>query len=244
MSDSAETLRAAASADSGPLRGLWLTVLTADVVEAVLTAGAVVTEGIGWIGVDLQHGALEVSDLPGLLRVCRVPVLARTASGDPAHLARVLDTGVAGVIVPGVGSGSEAAALVAACRVPPEGRRSTGASRSALVGGPARPLLLPMVETREGLAAVEEIAGCAGIDGVFVGPYDLSLSLGRPTVADPEVAAAISAVAAAARRHGILAGAFSGSRSLEPLLPPLDVVAVDTDVSALRLGLAELFDAP
>ena len=71
-------------------------------------------------------------------------------------------------------------------------------------------------------AAVDEIAGCPGVDGVFVGPYDLSLSLGRPLVVDDEVVAAIATVVASARRLGELAGAYSGNRALEPLLPPLD----------------------
>jgi 4-hydroxy-2-oxoheptanedioate aldolase len=217
-------------------RGLWLTVLGADQLEALPL------DGVGWLGVDLQHGCLEVRDLAGILRVSPVPVLARAASQDPAHLARVLDTGVAGVIVPGVGSGQEAAALVAAARIPPEGRRSTGMSRSALVGGPARPLLLAMVETAEGLAAAEGIARRPGVDGVFVGPYDLSLSLGRPSVVDPEVVAGIRRVAQVAAGAGVLAGAFSGSRELDPLLPPLDLVAVDSDVAALRLGVAALLD--
>lgn len=215
-------------------RGLWLTVLGADQLEALPL------EGAGWLGVDLQHGCLEVRDLAGILRVSPVPVLARAASQDTAHLARVLDTGVAGVIVPGVGSGQEAAALVAAARIPPEGRRSTGMSRSALVGGPARPLLLAMVETAEGLAAAEDIAGCPGVDGVFLGPYDLSLSLGRPSVVDDEVVEGIRRVARVAAGAGVLAGTFSGSRELDPLLPPLDLVAVDSDVAALRLGAAAL----
>lgn len=215
-------------------RGLWLTVLGPDALEALPL------DGVGWLGVDLQHGSLEVRDLPGILRVCRVPVLARAASQDAAHLARVLDTGVDGVIVPGVGSGEEAAALVAAVRLPPEGRRSTGLTRSAVVGGPERPLLLPMVETAEGLAAAADIAGCPGVDGVFVGPYDLSLSLGRPAVVDDEVVAAIHQVVAVAREAGVLAGAFSGNRDLDGLLPDLDLVAVDTDVTALQQGVAGL----
>lgn len=217
--------------------GLWLTVLGADALEAVPF------EGVGWVGVDLQHGRLEVADLAGILRVSPVPVLARTASQDAAHLARVLDTGVAGVIVPGVGSGQEAAALVSAVRFPPEGRRSSGLSRSALVGGPASPLLLPMVETRGGLEAVADIVGCDGVDGVFVGPYDLSLSLGRPSVVDEEVVAAIHHVAATARRQGVLVGAFSADRNLDRRLPGLDLLGVDTDVGAIRLGMAQLFSA-
>ncbi|GGK83238.1 HpcH/HpaI aldolase family protein [Ornithinimicrobium pekingense] len=216
-------------------RGLWLTVLGPDALEALPLTG------VGWLGVDLQHGVLEVRDLPGLLRVSPVPVLARAGSQDPAHLGRVLDTGVAGVIVPGVGSGEEAAALVSAVRLPPEGRRSTGLTRGVMVGGPQRPLLLPMVETAEGLAAVRDIAGCAGVDGVFVGPYDLSLSLGRPSVVDDELVAAVHRVVSTAREAGVLGGAFSGNRDLDGLLPDLDLVALDTDVTALRRGVADLF---
>ncbi len=220
---------------SGARRGLWLSVLTADAVETLPT------DDIDWVGVDLQHGALEIRDLPGLLRVCTVPLLARVASQDAGDLARALDTGVAGVIVPGVDSGAEAAAIVAACRIPPEGRRSTGLSRSALVPSPERPVVLPMVETAEGLAAVEEIAGCPGVDGVFVGPYDLSLSLGAPSVLHPSVVEAIATVTASARRHGVLAGVFSGNRELDVLLPEVDLVAVDTDIAVLRLGVSSVF---
>lgn len=219
----------------GP-RGLWLTMLTADALEALPA------DGIGWIGVDLQHGTLEVADLPGILRVAPAPVVARAASQDGAHLGRVLDTGVAGVIVPGVESVAHAEALVQAVRLPPAGRRSTGLTRTALVGGPGRPLLLPMIETRGALEDVEQITALEEVDGVFVGPYDLSLSLGRPSVVDDEVVAAIGRVWDVARSHGVLAGVFSGNRELDQLLPDgLDLVAVDTDVTALGLGMGELF---
>ncbi|NLG22531.1 MAG: aldolase [Actinomycetales bacterium] len=223
-----------AAAGGRPLRGLWLTALTADVVELVPL------DGFDWLGVDLQHGCLEATDLPGLLRVTPLPVLARTASHDAAHLGRVLDTGVRGVIVPAVESRAEAAALVRAVRTPPEGARSTGGSRSTLLGGRARPVLLPMVETAAGLDAVEEITRVSGVDGVFVGPYDLALSLGRESVVDPDVVAGLHAVVAAARERGLLTGVFTGHASLDPLLPPVDLHAVESDIGALRRGLNSL----
>lgn len=217
--------------------GLWLTVIGPAALEALPFADL----GVRWIGVDLQHGQYEVTDLLGLLRVTDLPVLARSASGDFAHLGRVLDTGVAGVIVPSVDSAADAAALVQAVRVPPQGRRSTGMSRSAVVGAPEHPLLLPMVETRGALKDAGAIAATPGVDGLFVGPYDLSLALGRPGPTDEQVVAAIGTVASAARDNGVLAGVFSGSRDLDPLLPALDLVAVDTDITALRAGVSGLF---
>lgn len=236
MNEHVEHLRARTG--RRPLRGIWITLLGADALEVLPQ------DRLAWVGIDLQHGCLEVADLAALLRSTPLPVLVRTASQDPAHLARVLDTGATGVVVPGVESAAECAALVAAVRPPPEGRRSTGASRSAAVGGPRSPLLLPMVETRAGLAAAEDIAGHAGVDGVFVGPYDLSLSLGRPSVVDDEVVEAIRTVAAVARRHGRLVGAFSGDPALESLLPETDLLAVDSDVGVLRRGVHASFGGP
>lgn len=225
-------------ADLASPRGLWLGLLGPDELEALPV------DGLGWLGVDLQHGRYDVTHLPQLLRAARVPVLARAAAQDRAHLARVLDTGVAGVIVPGVVSRAQVQALVQAVRFPPEGLRSTGMTRSVLVDGPRRPLLLPMIETREALGDVEAIAAVPGVDGVFVGPYDLSLSLGRPGVTDEQVVAAVARVREAARRAGVLAGAFSGSRELDPLLPAdLDLLAVDTDITVLREGMRAVLGA-
>ncbi|MGL4175111.1 MAG: HpcH/HpaI aldolase family protein [Dermatophilaceae bacterium] len=237
--------------DDGPARGLWLTFLSAYGLEAVglATAGpgrdgeAVgAAEGLDWVGVDLQHGDLDVGDLAPLLRVARpagLPVLARVASHDAAHLSRVLDTGVDGVIVPTVESATQAAALVQAAHPPPVGRRSIGASRATVVGAP-RPLLLAMVETRAGLEAAETIAATEGVDGLFIGPNDLTLSLGAASMTAETVLAAVGTVVDTARQHGRMAGAFTGDRAFERQLPALDLIAVDTDVALLRAGLPAL----
>ncbi|MFE6646134.1 HpcH/HpaI aldolase/citrate lyase family protein [Nocardioides sp. NPDC057772] len=240
MSDApgfADSLRAGVPAT---LRGLWVTFLTPFGLEVVAGSGA------DWIGVDLQHGDLHLAQLAPLLRATDAPVLARLGSHDPAALARAIDAGVDGVIVPTVESAAEAERLVAAAHLPPRGRRSGGHARAGLVGAPERPLLLPMVETRRGLAAADEIAAIPGIDGIFVGPYDLALSLGKP-VRSEKVLDAIHEALAAARRHGRITGAFTGDPGLVADLDErgavLDLHAVDTDAAALRAGLAALLEA-
>ncbi|MBM0123744.1 HpcH/HpaI aldolase family protein [Pimelobacter simplex] len=220
-------------------RGLWLSFLGPFGLEVV--AAASVADRIDWLGVDLQHGDLEPSDVAPLVRASRVPVLVRLSSHDGAHLARMLDTGAAGVVVPGVESADQASQLVAAASLPPRGRRSTGLCRAALVPAGDRPLLLAMVETAAGLAAADEIAAVDGVDGIFIGPYDLSLSLGEPSVTTDRMVAAISRVADAARRHGRTFGVFSGNPRLTALLPEVDLLGVATDAAVLQAGLVALF---
>lgn len=224
-------------------RGLWLRVLGPFGLEVV--AAASVADRIDWLGVDLQHGDLEPRDVAPLVRAARVPVLVRLASHDDAHLGRVLDTGAAGVVVPGVESADQASRLAAAALLPPRGRRSTGLSRAALLPSGERPLLLAMVETAAGLAAVDEIAEVDGVDGLFVGPYDLSLSLGEASVTTDRMVAAISRVAEAARGRGRTFGVFSGNPRLTALLPEVDLLGVATDAAVLQAGLeAHFADEP
>lgn len=218
-------------------RGLWLSFLPPFGLEVAQRAAT-----IDWIGVDLQHGDLALTDLAPLARVAQIPVYARSASHDPAELSRIIDCGVAGVIVPSVDSAAQATALAAAVRTPPLGRRSSGFARASVVGA-APPVLFTMVETAAGLAAADQIAAVAGVDGLFVGPYDLSLSLGEESVTSPTVVAAIIDVVTQARRHDKLAAVFAGNADLVDLLPPLDLLGVHTDAMALQLGLAQLFPA-
>jgi 2-keto-3-deoxy-L-rhamnonate aldolase RhmA len=231
---------AAAGEGDGLRRGLWLSYLDPYGLEVATGCGA------DWIGVDLQHGNLEPHDLPGLLRVAEaagLPLLARTPSHDPATLGRVLDTGVSGIIVPVVESADQARALVSAARKPPQGTRSTGGCRSTLgvTRAPAEQLLLPMVETATGLDHAAEILAVAGVDGVFVGPYDLSVSAGHPAPDSPRTIQAIRDVIGLARTAGKIAGFMAGRPGLLAVASEADLVAVDTDVSALRLGLARIF---
>jgi len=219
----------------GPRRGLWLTFLSPFGLE--LAGGC----GAEWIGIDIQHGDLDSADVAPLARVSPVPVLVRLASHDEAQLGRVLDAGVDGVIVPAVESADQARQLARAAYFPPRGRRSKGLARVSLLGRRDQPLLLPMVETRAGLDHLDDILGVDGVDGTFVGPYDLSLSLGQKSVLDDAVVSAIVSVIDRTRERGRITGIFTGNRQLTGAIPAVDLLGVDTDATALLTGLKALF---
>jgi 4-hydroxy-2-oxoheptanedioate aldolase len=213
-------------------RGLWLTFLSPFGLE--LAGGC----GAEWIGIDVQHGDVDSADVAPLARVSPVPVLVRLASHDDAQLGRVLDAGVDGVIVPAVESADQARQLVQAAYFPPRGRRSKGLARVSLLGRRDQPLLLPMVETRAGLDHLDDILGVDGVDGIFIGPYDLSLSLGQKSA----LVSAITSVIDRTRERGRITGIFTGNRQLTAAIPAVDLLGVDTDAAALRAGLKALFD--
>jgi 4-hydroxy-2-oxoheptanedioate aldolase len=238
MTSFAEELRAGGAARA-VRRGLWVTFLGPFGLEV---AGG--GYGAEWIGIDIQHGDLDVADVAPLARVSPVPVLVRLASHDEAQLGRVLDEGVEGVIVPAVESAGQARELVQAAYFPPRGRRSRGLARASLLGRRDQPLLLPMVETRAGLDALDHILRVDGVDGVFVGPYDLAASLGQKSVLDGVVVSAIVSVIDRTRGQGRIAGIFTGNRELTGVLPAVDLLGVDTDAAALRAGLKLVFEQP
>jgi 4-hydroxy-2-oxoheptanedioate aldolase len=220
-------------------RGFWVSYLSPYGLEVALDAAP------DWVGLDLQHGDLDPSHVSSLLRVTErrgVPVLARLPGHDPTTIARVVDAGVDGVVVPAVESPEQAAALVEAIRLPPAGSRSTGAARSSLgVTSAVEPLLLPMIETRRGLAEATRIAEVDGVDGIFVGPYDLSMSLGIDTPSSAEALAVVRSVLEAARSAGVIVAMYAGSPELRSLRPLTDLIALDSDLTALRLGMTSLF---
>ncbi|SDE52826.1 HpcH/HpaI aldolase family protein [Pseudonocardia oroxyli] len=158
-------------------------------VGATATVEMVARSGVDLVCLDAQHGVL--GDLLPLLQACgETPALVRVSHNAPEPIAQALDRGAAGVIVPLVDSATEAAAAAAACAYPPAGTRSFGPSR---VGWTGRDVLAPggcviMIETMAAVADLDAIAAVPGVDALFVGPSDLSLSSGRgavPPLDDP-----------------------------------------------------------
>ena len=187
----------------GAAIGLWAT------IPSPVTAELAARSGADYVVVDQQHGAVGPGELLAMLQAVQaagVPALVRVGSHDPWVIGQALDLGAEGVIVPLVDRPEEAAAIVAACRYAPEGRRSWGRVRGEAGD---EPLVLAMIETRAGLEAVDEIVATPGLDGVYIGPSDLSLGLGgRPArkLEYPAVLEAIGTVRAAAEGAGVLCG--------------------------------------
>jgi 4-hydroxy-2-oxoheptanedioate aldolase len=223
--------------------GMWAAIPSSFSVELVASAG------LDYVCVDQQHGVVDYAAMVPMLQAvgaAGATPITRVLSNDPFRITKALDAGALGVIVPLVNSAAEAERAVAACRYPPHGNRSYGPVRAATVIGSRDPetlagevLCVVMVETREGLERVEEISATPGLDGIYVGPVDLALSLGLPptlNVMEREHAEAVSKIREACRRHGIAAGiqASSGEWAKKHAEAGFDMVTVATDASLLR----------
>ncbi len=177
--------------------------------------------GYDWILLDTEHGPMTGETVQAMVRACRAAgatPIARVPDHRPKQILQMLDVGCLGVMVPQVETPEQAALMVAAARYAPDGNRSlaggTAASRWGAVSlaehvaaSNAAVMTLLQIETAAGLRAVDEIAGVAGVDVLFIGPSDLSQSLGHPGRADhPEVQEAIARIVAAGRRAGVAVG--------------------------------------
>lgn len=181
-------------------------------------------QGYDAVTVDLQHGMIDfasaLSMLQALSATPTVP-LVRVQDNNPAQIMRMLDAGAYGIICPMISTAEQAAQFVAACRYPPYGVRSFGPARGLLYGGADYPqhanqeiLTLAMIETREGLANLDAILATDGLDGVFIGPNDLSLTLTGSASAEsqhPDMLAAVERVVSRCREQQKLAGIFCTS---------------------------------
>lgn len=180
--------------------------------------------GFDLLTIDLQHGLIDYQTALTMLQVLQgqpAPVLARVPWNEPGIIAKVLDAGAAGVICPMVNTAEDARALVQASRYAPLGGRSFGPTRANMVHGPAyvktanqRVLVLAMIETRQAMDNLDAILAVEGIDGVYVGPSDLGLSLGYEPTLEPtatEVLEAIAEIGRRAKAAGRIAGCHCGS---------------------------------
>ena len=178
------------------------------------------------ITMDLQHGLIDYSDAVTMLQAIsqtdRIPV-ARAPWNEPVMIQKLLDAGAYGIICPMVNSREECERFVGACRYAPDGYRSVGPIRAAMYAGAdyvpnanSTIITFAMIETKQAMENLDEILSTPGLDAVYVGPSDLSVSMGTASGFDPEfpeVMAAIETVAERCREHGVIAGIHTGSVS-------------------------------
>jgi len=230
--------------------GLWLGLANPYCAELAANAG------FDWLLIDGEHAPNDLRSLLGQLQAvapyASQPVI-RPVIGDTALIKQVLDLGVQTLLVPMVESADQARELVRATRYPPSGVRGVGsalarASRWNTVPGyldqaDEQICLLVQIENREGLANLDAIAAVEGVDGVFIGPADLSAAMGhRGNPGHPEVQAAIEDAIVRVQQAGKAAGILSADEQLARRYLELGAafVAVGVDTTVLMRGLQDL----
>jgi 4-hydroxy-2-oxoheptanedioate aldolase len=181
--------------------------------------------GFHSVTVDMQHGVQDYQSMVQCFQAMdKYPItpLVRVPWNEPGIIGKVLDAGAWGVICPLVNTPADAKALVNACLYPPRGKRSNGPIRAAAYGV-ASPyqsiandevLVIPMIETQEGIDNIDEILSVPGISGIYVGPSDMGLSLGLiPTLdrEEPLILGIYEKLLASCKRHGKFAGLHNGT---------------------------------
>jgi 4-hydroxy-2-oxoheptanedioate aldolase len=170
--------------------------------------------------VDMQHGVIDYQAMLGMLQAIStrpaVVPMARVPWLEPGIVMKTLDAGAYGIICPMINTPEEAALFVSCCRYAPQGQRSFGPIRASMYAGPdygqranEEILAIAMIETRQAVDRLDAILATPGLDGVYVGPSDLALSLGHQPALDPEipeVVDAITTIVRATKAKGLCAG--------------------------------------
>lgn len=213
--------------------------------------------GCRFVLYDMEHTGLGFETLKWLFASCRgLPIepMARVPRGEYTWLARALDLGARGVMIPMVESEDHAKAIVQACRYPPVGRRGAafGFAQCDYVGGDVgekirkyheRTLIIAQIETERGLDQVERIAAVDGVDVLWVGHFDLSNFMGIPAqFDDPRFDAAMREVARVARQHGKAAGFMATDAAWIARARDMGftMIAGGTDTGLLELALKNM----
>jgi len=197
-----------------PLIGCMITTRSSENAEALCLAG------FEWLFLDLEHSTLDIPSAQQIIQtVCRhAYAVIRLSRNRPEYFARALDTGCDGVIVPSINSASEAHEAVERARYPPLGSRGIGLARAQgyglrfseyLANANSTTALILQIEHADAVQCIDEILAVPGFDAVFIGPYDLSASMGLAgQTSAPEVLQAVDTVRQACMRANIPYGMF------------------------------------
>lgn len=219
------------------------------------TAELMAHAGFDSLTLDMQHGLIDLASAVSMLQAISttntVP-LVRAQWNTPAHLMQMLDAGARGIICPMIYTALDAEEFVAACRYPPAGIRSFGPIRAQLYGGKdyfetANDLIMKfaMIETKEAYENLEAIADVEGLTGIYVGPFDLSVSLGLKKKADfnsPELLKILQRVLEVAARAKLKTGVYTvrPEDALKVKEMGFDLISCGDDTGILKKGAAQL----
>jgi 4-hydroxy-2-oxoheptanedioate aldolase len=225
--------------------GYWIT------LDSPVSTERIARLGYDYVAFDAQHGLISYDGLlRGLTAVDagnRAVGVVRVGANDLYQIGRALDAGAVAVIVPLIDNAEQAVQAISYTRYAPTGLRSYGPMRSALRIGPnpadvhEQVAVLAMIETADGLANVESICAVPGLTGVYIGPSDLTISLGGATSTDPSVSeafeAALKRVREAAAAAGVAAGIHTpnGTVAAQRLAEGFTFASIASDLTHLEL---------
>jgi len=208
--------------------------------------------------IDMQHGLIDYSNAVPMLQsisTTDVTPMVRVNWNDPGQIMKILDAGSYGVICPMISNKQDAEKFVQACMYPPEGYRSYGPMRGLIYGGSDyvkfanyEILKFAMIETREALDNLDEIMSVEGIDGIYIGPADLSLSVGeQPGFDKPENSKAyeqIIRILEYSKKHGIFSAIHNGTSeyALKMIKEGFNLVTVGADQLFIKSEGAKLIN--
>ncbi|WWC65482.1 uncharacterized protein I303_108100 [Kwoniella dejecticola CBS 10117] len=222
-------------------------------LSSAWTARVVAQAGWDFVIVDCEHGNIgdsEMHDSVNAVASCGASPIVRVRGTDPTLIKRALDTGAHGLMIPMINTADQAKEVVRASKFPPMGVRGQGSPFSASAHGLTTPeylkyanrnlLTIIQIESQEGLANVEEICQVPGVDAIFIGPNDLSMSLqyyAPPNWDEPDFLAALERIHSTCRKYGVPVGILypDGMSALARQKTRFfDIVAVGGDVKALN----------
>ena len=214
----------------------------------------------GWdsLTIDLQHGLVDYPAMVTMLQAISTTSTVQVVRGpwlEPGINMKTLDAGASGVICPMVNTREDAQKVVASSSYAPRGTRSFGPVRALLYGGADYPaaandtiVRFAMIETAQALDNLDDILSVEGLDAIYIGPSDLSLSLGcTPTFddVDARAAEAIDHIVARARAHGLVAGIHNGTpaAALARIAKGFQFVTVSSDARLMAAGAQQVLGA-
>ena len=202
-----------------PIINSWLA------VPSSFSAEVMANQGWDSLTIDMQHGLIDYSNAVNMLQsisTTKTTPMARVNWNEPGQIMKILDAGCYGIICPMVSNRKEAENFIQACQYPPNGYRSFGPIRASIYAGDDYAkhanheiFKLAMIETKEALEKLDEILDTPNLDGIYIGPADLSLAVGEePGFDKPESTKAykeILRILDAAKKRNLLAGLHNGT---------------------------------